>query len=392
MALIKQIVEITTMNLRNVPQRWGTSMVIVVGIAGVVGVLVSILAMGEGFRATLAGTGGEDRAIVLREGATTELTSGLSREAADLVAAAPGIARGADGRPLASPELGVVADLAKGGTVANASMRGVTPAAFAVRPEVRIVEGRMFESGPRELIVGRGAAAQFDDLGVGRRIAFRDSDWTVVGVFEAGGGAHESELWGDADTVQSAFRRNGYSSMTVVLETPGDTGPLTEAIAADPRLTLKVETLADFYRKQSQALTTLINVVGYFVAIIMAIGAVFGALNTMYAAIGTRQREIATLRAIGFGGLPVVVSVMVEAIALALLGGVLGGLAAWAIFNGYTVSTLGAGFSQVAFDFRVTGSLLAHGLLWALLIGLVGGLVPALRAARLPVTTALRTS
>ncbi|MBS7458233.1 ABC transporter permease [Coralloluteibacterium stylophorae] len=392
MALFKQISEITAMNLRNVPQRWGTSMVIVVGIAGVVGVLVSILAMGEGFRATLAGGAAADRAIVLREGASTELTSGLTREQADLIAAGAGVAAGADGRPLASPELNVIADLPRDGTTANAAMRGVTAAAFAVRPEVRIVEGRMFEAGPRELIVGRGAAAQFDDLGVGTEIRLRDSTWTVVGMFEAGGGAHESELWGDADTLQSAFRRGGYNSVTVQLESPEAIDAFREALAADPRLTLKIQSLADFYREQSKGLSMLINGVGYFVAVIMAVGAVFGALNTMYAAIGTRQREIATLRAIGFGGLPVVVSVMAEALLLALLGGVAGGALAWAIFNGYSVSTLGAGFSQVAFDFRVTPALLVNGLVWALLIGIVGGLVPALRAARLPVTTALRTA
>lgn len=393
MRLLKQIVEISWMNLRNIPQRLGTSLVIVVGIAGVVGVLVALLAMAEGFRATLAGTGKDDRAIVLREGANAELSSGLSREQVDLIKRAAGVARDDAGEPLASAELLVIADLPKAstGTLANAQVRGVQPEAFALRPEVRITEGRNFTPGPRELIVGRGAASQFQDLQVGAQIAFRDSAWTVVGLFEAGGGAHESELWGDAEVVQSAYRRNGFQSVSLQLDSPEALETVRTALAGDPRLALKIQSQKEYYEAQSRQLSTVINIVGTVIAAIMAIGAIFGALNTMYAAIATRSREIATLRAIGFGGLPVVVSVMIEALVLALLGGLLGALLAYVIFNGYTVSTLnGASFSQVAFDFRVTPELMQRGLVWALIIGLVGGLMPAIRAARLPVTTALR--
>ena len=393
MAMLKQIVGISWLNLRNVPQRLGSSLVIVVGLAGVVGVLVAMLAMAEGFRATLQSTGAPDQALVLREGANAELSSGLSRENADLVKRGPGIARDANGEPIASAELIVIADLPKRGTgsLANAQIRGVQPMAFVLRPEVRITAGRMLEPGPREMIVGRGAASQFEGLEVGDTVAFRDSDWTVVGHFEADGSAFESELWADAEVVQSAYRRNGFQSVSARLENPEAMPALREGLAADPRLNVKVQSQQDYYAEQSKPLATLITVVGYAVGVIMAIGAVFGALNTMYAAIATRQREIATLRAIGFRGLPVVVSVMLEALLLALLGGVLGALIAWLLFNGYTVSTLnGASFSQVAFDFRVTPALMLHGLLWALAIGLFGGLLPAWRAARMPVTTALR--
>lgn len=394
MKLLKQIVEIAWMNLRNIPQRLGTSLVIVVGIAGVVGVLIALLAMAEGFRATLAGTAKADRAIVLREGANTELTSGLSREQVDLIKEADGVKRDAAGRPIASAELLVIADLPKAstGTAANAQVRGVQPEAFELRPEVRIIEGRNFTPGPRELIVGRGAASQFADMEVGAKIAFRDSDWTIVGIFEAGGGSHESELWGDVDVVQSAYRRNNaFQSVNLQLESPAALNTVRASLAGDPRLTLKVQSQKEYYEAQSKQLSTVINVIGTVIAAIMAIGAVFGALNTMYAAIATRGREIATLRAIGFGGLPVVVSVMIEALLLALIGGIIGAMLAYLIFNGYTVSTLNsASFSQVAFDFRVTPELMQRGLTWALLIGLIGGLMPAIRAARQPVTTALR--
>jgi len=390
--MFRQVLAVSLMNLRSVPQRWGTSLVIVVGIAGVVGVLTAILAMGEGFRATLGQAGKEDRVIVLRSGATSELTSGLGREAVDLVKGSPGVARNAAGRPIASAEILVIADLPKRGTgtLANAPIRGVQPEAFDVRPEVQIVAGRLFDAGPRELIVGRGAASQFEGLEIGARLAFRDADWTVVGEFSADGGVHESELWGDAETVMSAYRRGGFQSVTAQLESIGTLEPLAAALSDDPRLNVEAQTLSAYYAGQSRQMSLIINVIGHTIGYIMAIGALFGALNTMYAAVSSRSREIATLRALGFGGGAIVASVLLEALLLALLGGLLGGGLAWLIFNGYTVSTLGANFSQVAFDFRVTGVLLIKGLSWALVIGLLGGLLPAWRAARQPVTTALR--
>jgi putative ABC transport system permease protein len=390
--MLKQVVAVTAMNLRSVPQRWSTSLVIVVGIAGVVGVLTAILAMGEGFRATLGQAGKDDQVLVLRSGATSELTSGLPRDTVDLIKGSAGLARNAQGQAIASAEILVIADLPKRatGTLANAPIRGVQPGAFELRPEVQLVAGRSFEPGPRELIVGRGAASQFEGLEVGARLAFRDADWTVVGEFTANGGAHESELWGDAETVMSAYRRGGFQSVTAQLESVDSLATLSAALADDPRLNVEAQTLRAYYADQSRQMSLFINVIGHTIGYIMAVGALFGALNTMYAAVSTRAREIATLRALGFGGSAIVISVLIEALLLALLGGLLGGGLAWLIFNGYTVSTLGANFSQVAFDFRVTGELLLKGLSWALVIGFMGGLLPAWRASRQPVTTALR--
>lgn len=395
MPWLTQIVHITVINLRNVPSRLGTSLVVVVGIAGVVGVLVSVLAMAEGFRHTLASTGRDTRVIMLRAGSDSELASGVARDQAMLLANLPGIARDTGGRPLATAELMVMVDLPRRGQTDpnNVPLRGVQPAAFAVRDEVRLVEGRHFERGVREVVVGRKAAAQFAGLEVGSRIAFRDSDWTVVGIFETGGDVHESEIWADVEVAMSAFRRTGFQSITATLADGSEAGlaAVRDSVRRDPRFSISVLREPEYYARQATVLSTLINVLGYGVGAFMAIGAVFGALNCMYSAIASRQVEIATLRAIGFAGTPVVVSVMIEALLLALLGGVVGGALAYLYCDGASLSTLNFNtFSQVAFDFRVTPRLLAEGLLWALLIGAAGGLLPAVRAARLPVTVALR--
>ena len=397
MSSLNQILHITLINLRNVPRRLGTSLVVVVGIAGVVGVLVSVLAMGEGFRHTLASTGRATRVIMLRAGSDAEMSSGVGRDQATLLSALPGVARDDAGRPLVSAELFVMVDLPRQGQSDpnNVPFRGVQPAAFAIRDEVRIIEGRHYERGVREVIVGRKAAREFAGLGVGSRIAFRDSDWTVVGTFESGGDVHESEIWADAEVAMSAFRRSGFQSVTAALADLTDSGlaDLRASIARDRRLSINVLREPEYYAKQASILSKLIGVLGYSVATFMAIGATFGALNCMYSAIASRQTEIATLRAIGFGGAPVVVSVMIEALALALIGGVLGATLAYVYCDGASLSTLNFNtFSQVAFDFRVTPGLLARGLVWALLIGAAGGLLPAIRAARVPVTVALRTA
>ena len=383
--------EAAKIGIAGLPQRWGASLVIVVGIAGVVGVLVAMLAMGEGFKATLASTGSTDSAILLRGGSQAETNSVITRDQAPLLAALPGIARDAEGKPLASPELSQVVNLPTmaDGTDANVQFRGVGPAGWTIRPQLKIVEGRRFTPGLREIVVGRGAQQQFRGLDVGKQMKLANQQWTVVGVF-ASGDAHDSELWADAEVLAPAYQRPAYQSMTVKLA--GDDGfrQLKAALAADPRLKLDVETTRDYFGKQSEGLARLIRILGTVIGTIMAIGAVFGALNTMYAAVARRAREIATLRALGFRGLPVVTAVMLETMLLALLGGLLGAGIAWLVFNGYTVSTLGQNFSQVVFQFRVTPELLWTGLKWALGIGLVGGLFPALRAARLPVTEALR--
>jgi putative ABC transport system permease protein len=396
MSWLNQVAQITLINLRNVPRRLGTSLVVVVGIAGVVGVLVSVLAMAEGFRHTLASTGRPERVIMLRAGSDSELASGIARDQAVLLGSLPGVARDAGGRPLLSAELVVMVDLPRRGQTDpnNVPFRGVGPAALDIRDEVRIVEGRPFTRGVREVVVGRKASQQFAGLEVGSRIGFRDSDWTVVGIFESGGDVHESEIWADAEVAMSAFRRRGFQSATAALADGSGAGlaGLKEAIARDRRLSITVLREPEYYAKQASILSRLIGVLGYSVAVFMAIGATFGALNCMYSAIASRQVEIATLRAIGFGGAPVVASVMIEALLLALVGGALGGALAWVYCDGATLSTLNfSTFSQVAFDFRVTRELLAQGLLWALVIGAAGGLLPAVRAARLPVTDALRT-
>jgi putative ABC transport system permease protein len=275
------------------------------------------------------------------------------------------------------------------GTDANVEVRGVGAQVWKLRPEVRIVSGRRFEPGLRELIVGRGALAQFRGLETGSTIRLNGQAWKVTGVFVSGD-SHESEIWGDAESVAAAYRRSGFQSVSVRLRSADAFEAFKTALTGDPRLRVDVETTRDYYSKQSQRLTRVIRAIGFGVAVIMALGAVFGALNTMYAAVAARTREIATLRALGFSSLPVVVSVMLETMLLALAGGVLGAGVAWAVFNGYTVSTLGSNFSQVVFRFQVSPELLLRGLQWALAIGFIGGLFPALRAVNLPVTQALR--
>ncbi len=387
----RQAWSVTRVGIATIPQRLGSSSVVVVGIAGVVGVLVALLAMGDGFRQTLQQTGDSDTAIVMRGGATAELSSGISRDDVTLVEQLPGILKDAQGKPIASPELVVVANIPKKGTDtdANVEIRGVGEQAFALRPNVKVVTGRVFKPGLRELIVGEGALAQFKGLAPGSTLNLANQQWTITGAFESGD-AHESELWGDVETVSATYRRSGYQSVTVRLTSPDAIDALKAGIASDPRLKVDAKTTSDYYSAQSENLTRVIRVIGIVIGVIMGIGAIFGALNTMYAAVATRAREIATLRAIGFRGVPVVVSVLLETMLLALAGGLLGAAVAWLLFNNYTVSTLGQNFSQVVFAFKVSPGLVWNGLKWALAIGFVGGVFPAMRAARLPVTTALR--
>lgn len=389
----RQALAVAGVGISTLPRRWGASSVIIVGIAGVVGVLVAMLAMAAGFEATLNRTGNTSTAIVLRGGSMAETNSVISRDQVPLIGQLDGIARDAQGRPLVSPELSQVVNLVTraDGLDANAQLRGVGDAAWTLRPQVEIIEGRRFEGGRRELVVGRGAARQYVDLDVGRTIELANQPWTIVGIF-ASGDSHESELWADAEVLGATYQRTSYQSLTAQLDPDGGFDRLKAALAADPRLKLDVSTTRDYYNKQSEGLTKVIEILGTVVGTIMAIGAVFGALNTMYAAVATRAREIATLRALGFRGLPVVVAMMLETILLALLGGVLGAALAWLVFNGYTASTLSGNFSQVMFEFQVGPDLMWTGLKWALGIGLVGGLFPALRAARLPVTEALRAA
>ena len=392
--MFRQIFAITGLNLRSIPQRWGPSLVIIIGLAGVVAVFTALLAMAQGFQATLKDAGRTDNAIVLRGGSGAELNSGFGGDSADVIKLGPGIRKGSDGKPLASGELIVITELLKKGETingANVTLRGVEPASFELRPQLKIIEGRRFEPGLREIIVGAGVARLFDGAEVGQTLRMRGSDWTVVGIFEAGD-ANDSEMWADAGTAQSSFNRgNGFSAVRVGLESPESLETLKAALAADPRLTVEVLQEQAYYSAQTGQFRATISVLAGVVTLIMALGAIFAALNTMYAAVATRTREIATLRAIGFGAFPVLVSVMVEAVVLAFLGGVTGAFIAWAMFDNLSVSTLGQSFTQVVFAFQVSLPLVLSGLAIAMVIGFIGGLLPAVRAARMQVTTALRT-
>ena len=387
--MLSQTAAITSLNLKSIPERWGASLVIIVGLAGVVAVFTALLAMAEGFQSTLKSAGRADVAMVLRGGSQAELNSALLRDQATLIKQAPGIRKDDDDQPLASAEMIVIAELAKKGdrSGSNVTVRGIGPKGMKLRPQVKISEGRMFETGKRELIVGRGVSRQFDGARVGEALRFRGSDWTVVGVFDSGD-ANESELWCDVEVAQSSFNRQGFSSVRAALD-----GPITtfkDALSADPRLSVDVQTEQDYYSGQTKQFRATIGVLAGVVTAIMGLGAIFAALNTMYAAVAARAREIATLRAIGFGGLPVVLSVMIESLVLALVGGAIGAAIAYVLFNGFSVSTLGQNFTQVVFAFKVTPALVVRGLVIAVIIGMIGGFLPAIRAARMPVTTALR--
>ena len=392
--MLKQLIALTSMGIQTLPQRAGSSSVIVIGIAGVVAVLVSVLAMATGFRHTMADSGRTDRVIVLRGGSDAELNSNLTRSDVDTIANAPGLAKDAAGKALLSAEIITVVNLPKldTGSDSNVTLRGVGLQVENVRPELKIVSGRMFRPAVRELIAGAGAAKQFRGLTPGSVLHLRNADWTVTGVFTANGDVHESELLADVDTVGSAIERPGYSSAVGLLTGASEFGTFKDALTTDPQLKVDVERETEYYAAQSKQLTQLITVVGNTVALIMAIGAMFGALNSMYAAVDARTLEIATLRAIGFGALPVLLSVMLEALALSLLGGLLGAALAWWFFNGHTVATLGGAFAQIVFQITVTTSLIVTGLIWACTIGVLGGLFPALRSARLPVAEALRAT
>jgi putative ABC transport system permease protein len=391
----QQAASVAGVGISTLRQRLGSAAVIVVGIAGVVAVLVALLAMAEGYSETLRRTGSADTVIVMRGASASEVMSVLDHDSVTLIPQAAGIAKDANGRPIASPELVVAANLPiKGGGAGeegSVQLRGVGEQAWTVRPQVRIVEGRRFNPGMRELIVGKGAAGQFAGLVPGHAIRLGSQVWTVVGVFSSGD-AMDSEVWGDADVVADTYRRgSSRASVTAKLADPQAFGAFKAALESNPQLKVDVSTTLDYFSKQSEGMSKVIRVMGITVGLIMAIGAMFGALNTMFAAVAARAREIATLRAIGFRGLPVVVAVMLETMLLALLGGIIGGLLAWLVFNGYGASTLAAGtVGKLSFELSVSPALLWTGLKWALAIGFVGGLFPAMRAARLPVTTALR--
>ena len=390
---LSQIGAVTKFGVMSIPQRRGAVAATVIGIAGVVAVLVGVLSIAAGFQKVMAVSGSPDSAIVLRSGADSEMVSGFGRDQTRVIADAPGVARNDNG-PVSSAELFVIIDLPKRstGTDANVPLRGVENAAWQVRDNMRIVQGRMFDWGKDEVIVGRGAAREFAGLDVGSKIRVGQYQWPVVGMFSANGGVPESEIWTDAKVLQDAYHRgDSFQSVRVRLNSPGAFQEFKDSLTSNPQLSVKVVRQSEYYAQQSETLTRLITTLGFLIAFLMAIGAVFGALNTMYSAVAARTREIATLRALGFGGGAVVVSLIIESLLLALIGGVIGGGLAYFAFNNMHTSTMNfQSFSQVTFAFKVTPQLLVRGVVWAAVIGSIGGLFPAIRAARLPVAAALR--
>jgi putative ABC transport system permease protein len=381
-------------NLRSAIARWPAALVSVLGIAGTVGVFVAMLSMARGFQSTLIASGSPQNAMILRAGADAEMVSAITLEEVRTIGDAPEVARGAGGAPLVSPEVVVVAafQLASSGTDANVQVRGVSPLALEVRPNVRVADGRFFRPGLAELVVGRNAAAIYRGLSLGDAVDFGGQTWYVVGIMDAGGSAFDSELWCDAAVLNQVFDRpeNIFQSVTARLTSETRFTELKDRLTSDPRLTVQVDRETAYYERQSRVVSTLIRVLGFLVAAVMAVGAVFGALNTMYSAVAARAREIATMRALGFGRGSVVLSFVIESLLIAAAGGVLGCLAVLPL-NGFTTGTINwQTFSHLAFAFRVTPGLMLAGLAFALLMGFAGGFFPALRAARMSVARALR--
>ncbi|MDQ3281565.1 MAG: ABC transporter permease [Acidobacteriota bacterium] len=393
MRFFAQLAALIAFNIRTLPARLGSAAAAIFGIAGVVAVLVGILSISEGFRKVMVVNGSPDTALVLRGGADSEMSSVLLGDDINVIATAPGIAKSGD-KPLVSPELFVIVDLPKRSshTPANVPMRGVRKEAFVVRPEMKIVEGRMFAWGRNEVIVGRGAQRSFGGTEVGSQLKFGQNRWTVVGIFEANGGIAESELWADAAVLAPAYRRgNAFQTAIVKLASPGSFQQFKDSLTSDPRVNVRVMRETEYYAAQSETLRKMITFLAVIICGLMGLGAIFGALNTMYTAVSARAREIATLEALGFGGAAVMISVIVEALVLALIGGALGSLGAYLAFDGYRAATMNfATFSQVAFAFDVTPRLMIWAAMYAALIGMVGGFFPAIRAARMPVSVALR--
>jgi putative ABC transport system permease protein len=393
MRWLAQTLAVTSVNLMSIRQRLGSSAVAVVGFAGVVAVFIAVLSIAEGIRKVMEVGTSSGTALVLRAGSDTEMSSTLTRDLTRIIKDAPGVAREADG-PLASAELFVIVDVPKRatGTDANVPLRGVESAAFAVRPAVTIVEGNRFREGHNEVIVGQAAAREFAGLEVGNQLRWGETVWDVVGVFAADGSIYESEIWTDARVLQPAYRReNNFQSVYAKLESPGAFQRFKDALTSDPRLEVDVKREDDYYAAQSQVLRDLVRTLGNAIALLMAVGATFGALNTMYSAVAARGQEIATLRAIGFQGGPVLVSVMAEAMVLALIGGLIGGGVAYLVANGYQTATMNfQSFTQVAFSLAVTPRLLIGGITYALAMGFFGGIFPAIAAVRAPIAIGLR--
>jgi putative ABC transport system permease protein len=390
---LAQTLAVASISIRTIPQRLSSSIVAIVGIAGVVVVFVAVLSIGEGFQAAMTSAGAPDRVLVMRSGADSEMTSGFSGAEADVIKQAPGLMRNGN-LPVASSELYVLVDRNKRstGTPANVPLRGIERAAFQARDEIQITQGQTFQFGTNEAIVGVAANRQFEGIELGSELKSGELTLKIVGLFTANGSVAETEIWCDSRLIQGVYRRgNSYQSVLARLDSPASFDTFKDWVTSNPQLNVQVRRESEYYAAQSTTMTSLIRGVGYTIAALMGIAAVFGAILTMYTAVASRTHEIATLRALGFNTLSVLVSVLAESLALAALGGLAGGLLAYAAFNGYQTSTMNfQTFSQVAFAFRVTPQLLTTGLIYALTMGLIGGLFPAIRAARLPISSALR--
>jgi putative ABC transport system permease protein len=390
--LLLQVAAVTVMNLKSLPQRLWLSLSTIVAVALVVVVLLAFLAMANGFQRTLASSGSPDVAVVMRGGSQSEVNSVVTRDQVRLVEEGPGVAKSPDGKPLASAELYLVVDGVKRSsqTKANLPLRGIGQEGAAVRKGIALVAGRMFAPGSNEIVVGQALQREFAGFDLGQTVTFGTSRWTVVGVFAADGSVFESEIWADLPVVQSLFRReNVFQTVRVRLDGPAALDTLKRYVEQDPRLKLDVKSEAEYFADQASRTSDLIQKLGWPLAIAMAFGALAGALNTMYSSVAARASEIATLRAIGFGGFPAFVGTLAESLMLAVIGGAVGAAATFLIFDGLSASTLGASFTQVVFSFRLTPALAAEGLILALAVGLIGGLFPALRAARMPIVAGL---
>ena len=391
--LLRQTAAVTSINVRSIPQRFWLSLSTVVAVALVVMVLLAFLAMANGFQRTIAGSGSDEIAIILRAGSQAELNSGISREQVRLIEEAPGVARSAEGKPLVSAELYLVVDGIKRATQtkANLPLRGIGLEGATLRKGISLVQGRMFTPGTNEIVVGKSLLKEFQGFELGQTAAFATTRWTVVGVFEAGGSVFESEIWGDLPVIQSLFNRNNvFQTARARLTSAAALAELKQYVENDPRLKLDAKSENEYFAEQASQTTDLIQKLGWPLAIAMAFGALAGALNTMYSSVATRAVEIATLRAIGFGGFPAFIGTLTESLVLAAIGGAIGALATWVIFDGITASTLGGSFTQVVFSFELSTALIVQGVILALIVGLIGGLFPAFRAARLPIVAGLQ--
>lgn len=392
MSLASQVSAVVAMNVKSIGQRFWPSVSTALAVALVVVVLLSFLAMANGFQKTMRGAGRDDVAIVLRAGSQAELNSGLTRDQVRLIGEGPGVVRDGNGDAVISPELYLIVDGVKRdtGTKANLPLRGIGAAGAGLRDGLKIVEGRMFASGANELLVGRALQREFQGFEVGNTVRFGKTQWTVVGAFETGGTVFESEFWADLPVVQSLFNRGAaVQTVRAKMVSPEAVAQLKAYSDNDPRLKLDVVSENAYFADQASGTTNLIAKLGWPLAIAMAFGAIAGALNTMYSSVASRTREIATLRAIGYGGFPAFVGTLVESLVLAALGGVIGAAAAFLFFDGLSAATLGASFTQVVFQFALTPALVLNGLILGMVIGLIGGLLPAMRAARIPIVAGL---